>query len=105
MAKYVYDREQDRMVNKETGLPMVGNYEASRPLQAPRTFGDLEGYQSPITGEWIDGRRARKYDLEKHGCVPHQDTKPYGYSGRKLKNKKFAEKRGLTHLLDEGARD
>jgi len=105
MPKYVYDKDLGIMVDKDTGLPMLNQEERARPLQAPKAFGDLPGYQSPVTGEWIEGRRARKYDLEKHGCVPSQDLKPYGYEGKKLKNRKFAKKRGLEHLLHEGARD
>jgi hypothetical protein len=31
---------------------------------------DLPGYESPVTGEWIEGRRARREDLKRHGCRP-----------------------------------
>jgi hypothetical protein len=33
---------------------------------------DLPGYASPITGEWIEGRRARRDDLKRHGCRPYE---------------------------------
>lgn len=93
MAKFVYDAERGVMVNKDTGEPMVsGDWQ---PV-VPKVFGDLPGYASPITGEWIEGRRARKYDMEKHGCVDANDfSKP-----KTLKNERFARKHGLTHLLD-----
>lgn len=39
-------------------------------LSAPAGHVDLPGYQSPITGEWIEGRAARRNDLAKHGCRP-----------------------------------
>lgn len=97
--KYVYRNGQ--MVEKDTGLPMLNQEERARPLQVPRVFGDMEGYTSPVTGEWIEGRRARRYDLEKNNCVPAQDLKPYDYKGRKLKNKRFIEKRGLQHLSEQ----
>ena len=91
MAIYIYDRAQDRMVDKATGAPMVtGPYV---PV-APTTRGDLSGYQSPVTGEWIDGRRARQYDLEKNNCVDGRDRPT-----PKLKNPRFAKKHGLEHLL------
>lgn len=35
--------------------------------------GDLPGYESPITGEWIEGRRARMEDLRRHNCRPYED--------------------------------
>lgn len=94
MPTYIYDKAQGRMVDKKTGAPM--NAGEWKP-QAPATFGDYPGYQSPVTGEWIDGRRARKYDMEKHNCV---DANDFGSpTGGKLKNEKFAKKRGLEHLL------
>jgi hypothetical protein len=31
---------------------------------------DLPGYESPITGKWIEGRKARREDLRRHGCRP-----------------------------------
>ncbi len=97
MAVYVYDKATDRMVDKATGLPMLNQEERARPLQLPQVRGDLPGYQSPVTGEWIEGRRARKYDLEKHNCV---DANDLSKGPRKLKNERFAKKHGLTHLLE-----
>lgn len=97
MAKYVYDKDRDMMVDKETGLPMLNQAERERPLQAPQTYGDLPGYQSPIDGSWVEGRRARKYDMEKNNCVDANElSKP-----RKLKNAKFAKKHGLEHMLEK----
>jgi hypothetical protein len=31
---------------------------------------DLPAYHSPITGQVIEGRRARREDLKRHGCRP-----------------------------------
>jgi len=41
-------------------------------LHAPRVFGDYEGYESPSTGRWIEGRRAREADLRMSGCRPYE---------------------------------
>jgi len=43
-----------------------------QPSVAPAVFGDLPGYESPITGEWVEGRRARRNDLARHGCRPYE---------------------------------
>lgn len=40
--------------------------------RGPLIYGDLPSYQSPITGEWIDGRVARREDLARHGCRPYE---------------------------------
>lgn len=97
MPKFVYDRERDMMVCKETGLPMLNQAERAAPVQAPRVFGDLPGYRSPIDGKWVDGRRARRYDLESNNCVEAPDLK----LGGRLKNPRFAKKHNATHLLDK----
>lgn len=96
MAKYVYDRDRGAMVDKDTGLPMLNQSERARPLQTPRVFGDLPGYRSPIDGKWVDGRRARRYDMESNNCV---DANDFGAGQRGLKNERFAKKHGLEHLL------
>lgn len=41
-------------------------------LHPPRVFGDYEGYESPATGKWIEGRRARERDFAESGCRPYE---------------------------------
>jgi len=95
VATYIYSKDQGRMVDKETGEPMNAD-QPWRPT-VPMVFSDLPGYVSPASGEWVEGRRARKYDMEKNNCVDGNDFIPSG--GRGLKNERFAKKRGLEHLL------
>lgn len=94
MAKFVFDRERGVMVDKSTGEPM----NPGGPLATPMVMSDTPGYRSPVTGEWIEGRRARKYDLEKHNCVDANDFAPK--EPRRLKNAKFAKKHGLERTLE-----
>jgi hypothetical protein len=61
-----------------------------RPSEAPVVHGDYEGYTSPITGEWIEGRRAHREDLKRHGCRV--------YEGRE------SEQRAATRVQAEHAR-
>lgn len=101
MATYVYDKERGIMVDKTTREPMV---DPSAPFvpATPMAIHDIQPYLSPVTGEYISGKRAKKADLEKHGCVDTNDIR----ERRKpvFKNKAFAAKRGLTHLLAEESR-
>lgn len=66
--------------------------------QCPQVIPDTPGYQSPVTGEWIEGRRARRYDLERHNCVEYEptanapDPERFGEKKRQ-KAKEDAEKR------------
>lgn len=39
-----------------------------RQLSAPRVIADYAGYNCPITGKWIEGRRAHEENLKRHGC-------------------------------------
>lgn len=40
----------------------------NRMVSAPRVLVDYPGYTSPITGKWIEGRKAHREDLAEHGC-------------------------------------
>lgn len=55
------DRDQPAMCQK-CGFAM------NRQLAAPAVRGDYEGYNCPITGNWIEGRRAHEENLRRHGC-------------------------------------
>ncbi len=89
MAVYVV--RDGRSVNKETGEPMVsGPWRPTTPMVVP----DTPGYTSPIDGSWIEGRRARRYDLEKNNCVEYEPS--LSPTKGKFKNERFAKKYGLT---------
>lgn len=88
MAKYVYDAAQKRMVDKNTGEPMVSG--PWRPV-APRVSSDIEPYQSPVDGTMICSRSKEREHMRQHG-VHHvaDERKP-----KKLVNRRFIEKHGL----------
>jgi hypothetical protein len=46
---------------------------------------DLPGYESPIDGRWIEGRRARRDDLARSNCRP--------WEGREQEEKEAAKRR------------
>lgn len=89
MPKYIW--KEGRFIHPSTGEAMP--IPERKTIQKPMTFGDIPGYRSPITGEWIEGRRARRYDLEKHDCVDAGDFPRK--NGGKVKSKKFAAKHNL----------
>lgn len=39
---------------------------------APAVFGDLPGYQSPVTGKWVEGKRQRRDDMKRTGSRPYE---------------------------------
>ena len=58
---------------------------------APQVVPDTPAYASPITGEIIEGRRARREDLTKHNCVEAGDMPK-----REFRSEKFAKKYGFA---------
>ena len=97
MATYIYDQDLKIMVDKATGLPMLNQFERATAPQAPRVVKDIEPYLSPVTGEYISGKRAKRADLDKHGCI---DADELGTKPRKFKNKRFIKKHGLQKLAE-----
>lgn len=71
MPVYHWCDERFAWVDKDTGERMDI---PDREPQAPRVWSDLPGYRSPVDGTWIEGRRARRYDLEKNNCVPYEPS-------------------------------
>ena len=57
-VRYRYDPAVGRVVPASPGARAAG----------PFVRGDLPGYRSPVTGRWIEGRRARREDLAATGC-------------------------------------
>jgi len=46
--------------------------EAKRIISPVRVFGDYQGYVSPVSGRWVEGRRARDEDMKRNGCRPYE---------------------------------
>lgn len=68
-TRYIWDREQRDWVPPRPRL-----VEGAGPM----IWNDYEGYVSPATGKWIEGRAARRYDLEASGCIDANDFVPPG---------------------------
>lgn len=47
---------------------------SQKRLTAPLIVQDLPGYQSPVDGRWVEGRRARREDLARNNCVPYEPS-------------------------------
>lgn len=66
--KYVYDRDRGCMVNKDTGEPSYTPKRLPDGFRGPQISGDYQPYTCPITGRWIEGKRAHEENLKRHGC-------------------------------------
>jgi hypothetical protein len=92
MARYVL--KDDQWINRETGEPL--KVDPNWTPQAPHVWRDIPEYRSPIDGQLIGSRSARREDLKRNNCVEIDPPKrPRGY-----KNERFAKKHGLTLRTD-----
>ncbi len=41
---------------------------AAKRLSRPNIVADAAGYACPVTGKWIEGNKAHKDNLRRHGC-------------------------------------
>ena len=69
---------------------------AKRVPSLVRVFGDYEGYESPVSGKWIEGKRARLEDLKRTGCRPYEEGEREQAVVRRA-----AEERELDRSIDE----
>lgn len=96
MTTYRWDSSIRKFVDKQTGVLMA--IKDDNAICRPMVISDTPEYISPVTGKPVDGRRARRDDLARSGCVPFE---PLSNRPRGISNPKFAAKHGLK--LDEAA--
>lgn len=62
-------------------------------IVAPAVRGDYAGYECPVTGKWIEGRKAHKENLARHGCRVLEPGETQALTRRrKAEDEAFAEK-------------
>ena len=63
---------------------------------APMIAPDIEPYTSPVDGRLVDGRKQRREDLKRTGCVEYDP----GMKRDALRNKERAFDRTLEQMVD-----
>lgn len=64
------ERDEFRQVSERHDAPICHGRAMSIVICAPAVRGDLPGYESPVTGKWIEGRAARRADLKASNSRP-----------------------------------
>jgi hypothetical protein len=91
-------RKTYRFVNGEmvlvamNGIPLY-----KEPREAPDIMPDLPGYESPIDGRWIEGRKARREDLKRSNSRPWEGLE----QEKREKARYWAEQERKTDQLAE----
>lgn len=77
----------------ECGVP------AQKLVSAPFVRGDTPDYVSPVTGEVISGRRARRNDLARHHCIEYEPGLREHNASRRA-SEEAATDSALDHTLE-----
>lgn len=75
-------------------------WDSTQRSLAPEVWDDLPGYESPIDGRWVEGRRARREDLKRHGCRPYEGREQ---EEREAKKYRAEQERKLDQLAEKMA--
>jgi hypothetical protein len=62
--RYIWSPEAGKLVE----VPTTFTQEQFAPMVMP----DLPGYQSPVTGLWVEGRKQRREDLKRTNSRPFE---------------------------------
>lgn len=64
-------REYIRPVAQYDDTPMCCGEKTEKViLSSPMAVMDIQPYQSPVTGKWIDSRKQRNEDMKRNSCRP-----------------------------------
>ena len=66
---------------------------ASKVLVPVGVQPDLSGYSCPITGAWIDGRKAHQENLKRHGCRVYEAGETEQFKKRQADRQRDFERR------------
>lgn len=58
--------------DKDTGEMVEVPWDARQTSLAPEIWDDLPGYNSPVTGQWVEGRKQRREDLRRTNSRPYE---------------------------------
>lgn len=92
--RFVWDPKLNELVE----IDPIARAEQHAPMVVP----DLPGYQSPVTGLWVEGRKQRREDLKRTGSRPYEGLE----SERKEAARRVAyHEQAQDRRLEERARE
>ena len=98
MPGWVQDPETGKLIEREAYYATKWQRATSKVSSLPMPYvrGDLKPYTSPITGQPVEGRAARREELAKYQCreVDPSEYKPV------YKNYEFCQKNRLPYMGD-----
>lgn len=84
------------LIDKETGEMFIRD---PKIIACPAAvISDIQPYRSPITGEVIGGRAAKRDDLKRHDCIDANEVNTSFGKRRGVKSDKWANRLGLPKI-------
>lgn len=90
-TRYVWDPDLKELVEVSSNR---------RQVKSAAVFGDLPGYESPVSGKWIEGRKARREDLKRTGCRPYEGREQ---EEKEARRHRIEQERKLDQLAERMA--
>ena len=84
--------EDGSLIDKATGEKLVTK---RSEICAPMIISDIEPYRSPVSGEYVGGRSAKREDLKKHDCIDANELRPSFGKRKGVKSEKWTKRLGL----------
>lgn len=87
------------------------DFPMNRQVTAPYVQGDLQGYDCPVSGKWIEGRKAHEDNLKRTGCRLLEPGESNNFrQSQRQDEEKMLDKIGetaerLVHQMDSSSRD
>ena len=97
MTAYRIDKITRELITKAEFIEKYGPDEVVRKTLS-NIIPDCEGYESPVTGDYIQGNRARREDLKRHNCVEYDPTMKGVREAEVAKNEAKLEKKIDDHV-------
>jgi putative FmdB family regulatory protein len=83
-------------------LPCACGGLAARRIVAPAVVADYAGYESPVTGRWIEGRRAHQEELARTGCRVYERGETQEFIRRKAERQRQFD-RAVEEVVEQAA--
>lgn len=78
--------------------------QATRRILPPRIAPDYAGYESPVTGRWIEGKRAHREELARTGCRVYEKGETREFMKRKADRQREYEQ-NVEKVVDHAIHD
>lgn len=90
--------EEYRHISQRHDGPLCCEEKTKLVIVPPAVAPDLPGYESPVTGKWVEGRSARREDLKITGCRPYEG--PEQERKEAARRKQYEEKQADAKLRE-----